>query len=88
MVKTVIKRLVALCLMALLGCDTQVAIPCIGKRGDINLDGEITAFDASLVLDIINRDFSPNDCQALAADFDKDGDIDQDDAVAIWDSAN
>jgi len=88
MAKTVIKRLSALCLMILLSCDTQVVTPCIGERGDINLDGEITAFDASLVLDIINRDFSPNDCQARAADFDKDGDIDQDDAVAIWDSAN
>ena len=79
-----------LILLLVTSCDTTVIeqLSCVGGPGDINLDGEVTAFDASLALGIVQGSYSPNDCQALAADFDGDGDIDMDDANAIWESIN
>ena len=57
------------------------------KRGDVNLDGEITNVDASLTLgiysDLATGNGNVNNIQKFLGDYDRDGDVDSSDASLI-----
>ncbi|MGN0242824.1 MAG: glycoside hydrolase family 2 TIM barrel-domain containing protein [Lachnospiraceae bacterium] len=60
--------------------------PAIGK-GDVNMDGKVTAVDALLALQYVNGTYTPTDAQKEAADYDGDNSLTQDDVTAILDEA-
>ena len=78
------KKTLLIIALALVGCDTYVDNSCINEKGDVDLDGIISVNDASFVDKFLKGTKVLNDCQVWAADFDEDGDVDFDDAVAIW----